>query len=411
MFTLLWDDIWLVLFVLLIAIGVFASQGLLMGLGVMGLLVMGISWIWNKLSLEDVHYERKLSQSKVFIGEEITISFVATNHKPVPLGRLRIEDEIPDQILFPDANVITNTQAASNTLRHSTSLAWYERIKWSYTITSGKRGFYRIGPARLESGDLFGFFRSQKHLHYYDHILVYPKVVTLPELGIPSTRPLGETRGGIAIFQDPSRPQGVREYQVGDPMKTVDWKVSAKMQHLQVRTFEPSSGLTVVLVVAIETAERSWEGYVSADLEAIIVASASLAAYASDQEYSLGLFSNGTPILVDRPMNIPPARSPEQLKIILEALATIQPLPVRPMALELTRKIRQFPIGATLVIVAALISDDMVEAMLNLKRQGYAIVLVHVGNRECPEIPEGILVHRLNDYLESKELAGEFGPA
>ncbi len=411
MFLLVWQDIWIVLFILLIAIGVFAGQGLVIGLGVMGLVVAGISWLWNKLSLEDVQYERKVSQSRVFIGEETTISFVVTNRKPVPLGRLRIEDQIPDQIRFPDANVSTSAHPNSSTIRHSTSLAWYERIKWDYTIKFDKRGFYRIGPARLESGDLFGFFSSQKDVTDDDHILVYPRVVPLPDLGIPATRPLGETRGGIAIFHDPSRPQGIRDYQVGDPMKTVDWKVSAKMQQLQVRTFEPSSALTVVLVVAIETAERSWEGYVPADLEAIVVAAASLAAYASDREYSLGLFSNGTPILADRPMNIPPARSPEQLTIILEALATIRPLPVGPMPLQLTRKPRQFPIGATLVIVASLISDDMVEALLNLKRQGYELVVVHVGRRECPDLPEGILVHRLNDYLERMELAGDFRPA
>ena len=410
MFIAFWYDVWIFLFVLLITIGVFAGQGLVIGLGVMGLLVAGISWLWNKLSLENVWYEREVSQSRVFIGEETTISVMVTNRKPVPLGRLKIEDEFPDLIQFADAGAVTSPRPYSNVLRHSTSLAWYERIKWEYRIKSDQRGYYRIGPARLESGDLFGFFSSQKLVPDDVSLLVYPKVVTLPDLGMPAISPLGETRGGIAIFDDPSRPQGIRDYQVGDPMKTVDWKVSAKMQQLQVRTFEPSSAFTVVLVVVVETTERSWEGYVPVNLESVIVAAASVAAYASQREYSLGLFSNGTPILADRPMKIPPARSPEQLTIILEALATIQPLPMGPMAPQLMAQARQFPVGATLVIVAALISDEMVEAIVNLKRQGYKLVLVHVGNRECPELPEGVLVHRLSEHLERMELASEFKP-
>ena len=410
MFNAFWYDVWIFLFVLLIAIGLFAGQGLVIGLGVMGLLVAGTSWLWNKLSLEDLSYEREVSQSRVFIGEETTLSITVTNRKPVPLGMLRMEDEVPDRIQIAAENVVTSSQPNSNVLRHSTSLAWYERMKWEYKIKSDHRGFYRIGPARLESGDLFGFFTSRKQAPDDAYLLVYPKVVPLPDLVMPAIRPLGETRGGIAIFQDPSRPQGIRDYQVGDPMKTIDWKVSAKMQQLQVRTFEPSSAFTVVLVVVVETTERSWEGYMPTNLESVIVAAASVAAYAAQREYSLGLFSNGTPILADRPMKIPPTRSPEQLTIILEALATIRPLPIGPMAPQLTQHARQFPVGATLVIVAALISDDMVEAIVNLKRQGYKLVLLHVGSRECPELPEGVLVHTLSDYLERMEVASEFGP-
>ena len=410
MFNAFWHDVWIALFVLLIVIGVFGGQGLVVGLGVMGLAVAGIAWLWNKLSLENVSYERKVSESRVFIGEETTLSIIVTNRKPVPLSKLQIEDEIPDPIQFADADVDTDSRPNSNILRHSTSLAWYERMKWEYRIKSDQRGLYRLGPAWLESGDLFGFFSSRMLVPDDAYILVYPKVVPLPELGMPAMRPLGETRGGIDIFQDLSRPQGIRDYQVGDPMKTIDWKVSAKMQQLQVRTFEPSSAFTVVLVVVVETAERSWEGYVPTNLESVIVAAASVAAYAAEREYSLGLFSNGTPILSDRPMKIPPTRSPEQLTVILEALATIRPMPSGPMAPQLTHHARQFPVGTTLVIVAALISDDMVEAILNLQRQGYKLVLVHVGNRECPELPDGVLVHKLSDYLERLEVASEFVP-
>jgi uncharacterized protein (DUF58 family) len=109
-------------------------------------------------------------------------------------------------------------------------------------------------------------------------------------------------------------------------------------------------------------------------------------------------------------MKIPPARSPEQLTIILEALATIRPLPTGPMAPQLTQQARQFPLGTTLVIVAALISDEMVEAIVKLKGQGYKLVIVHVGSRKCPDLPEGILVHSLGDYLERMELTSAFQP-
>ena len=167
---------------------------------------------------------------------------------------------------------------------------------------------------------------------------------------------------------------------------------------------------TVILVVVVETTARSWEGYSPTNLERVITASASIASYASEMQYSFGLFSNGTPILADRPMKVPPARSAEQLTVILEALATIRPLPIGPMAPQLMLYSRQFPIGATLVITVALINDDLKESIADLKRQGYKLVVVFVGDKDCPELPEGVMVYDLKEYFDRLEASSEFGP-
>jgi uncharacterized protein (DUF58 family) len=175
----------------------------------MGLLVAGISWLWNKVSLEEVTYERTISQPRVFIGEETTMSISVINRKPVPLGRLEIWDELPEDVQVVDADITSSANPNSNVLFHSTSMSWYERITWDYKIKSDARGYYRIGPVKMASGDLFGFFNSESRPIVRDYLLVYPKIVPLPEMGLPAVRPLGETRGGIAIFDDPSRPSGI----------------------------------------------------------------------------------------------------------------------------------------------------------------------------------------------------------
>ena len=398
------------MFSLLIFVGIFSGQALVIGLGVMGLLVALVSWLWNKLSLEEVHYERQIEQTRVFRGEETKLRISLTNRKPVPLGKLDLEDEYPEEIEIVGAEVTPSSNPKSMIMRLHTSISWYERIRWEYTIRCDTRGFYRFGPARMESGDLFGFFESETTHIANDYLLVYPRVVPLPELGLPPLRPLGETRGGIEIFQDLSRPSGLREYQVGDPMKLIDWKTTARMGQLQVRTFEPSSNFTVILVVAVETSERSWEGYSPTNLERVITASASIASYAAERQYSIGLFSNGVPILTDRPMKLEAASTPEQLAIILEALATIRPLPIGPMAGQLEVNLRQFPTGSTLVVIAAIMSDALVESVANLRRQGYRVVVVFVGDSEPPDMPEGVVTHDLRRFFENMEMAGEFGP-
>ena len=410
MFNRFWHDIWVLMFVLLIIIGIFSGQALVIGLGVMGLLVALVSWLWNRLSLEDVHYEREIEQTRVFRGEETKLKISLTNRKPVPLGKLDLEDEYPEEVEIIGAEVTPSSNPKSMIMRLHTSISWYERIRWEYTIKCNTRGFYRFGPARLESGDLFGFFESESSHRATDYLLVYPRVIPLPELGLPALRPQGESRGGIEIFQDLSRPAGLREYQVGDPLKIIDWKNTARMGQLQVRTFEPSSNFTMILIVAVETSERPWEGYSPTNLERVITASASIASYASERQFSIGLFSNGVPILTDRPMKLEAASTPEQLAIILEALATIRPLPIGPMAAQLEVNLRQFPTGATLVMVAAILSDELVESAVNLWRQGYKVVVIFVGDSDPPELPEGIALHDLRRFFENMEMAGEFGP-
>ena len=410
MLTRLWHDLWIGLFVVLIIAGVFSGHGLLIGFGVMGLLVAGVSWLWNRVSLEDVVYERTLSQNRVFMGEEVSLTVSLTNGKPVPLARLSVQDTIPLEVEVLGAEMSASASPNARTLRHFTSMAWYERIRWEYSLKSDQRGLHMIGPAHLETGDLFGFFNSEKDLAGRDYLLVYPTVVPLVELGFPATRPLGEVAGGNRMFEDASRPFGLREYRLGDAMKTVDWKATARMRQLQVRTFEPSSSLTVVLVVDVDTTAHYWEGYSAANLERITLAGASVASYASERGYSLGLFSNGTPMLADRPMKIAPSQSPDQLTIILEALATVRPLSMGQMWAQLAQNARQFPLGATLVLVTAFFQPEMAEVVRTLKSRGYRIVVAHVGDGEWPQMPEGVMVHELKAYFEGVEYASAFAP-
>ena len=406
----LWHDLWVTLFVVLVVIGIVSAEGLVVGFGVMGLMVAAISWLWNKLSLEEVTYERHLPQRRVFIGEEVSITVSLTNKKPVPLARLVVEDEVPKVIHIAEAETVLSPNPEAVALRHSISMAWYERVSWTYQIRCFQRGLYQIGPVRLVSGDLFGFFSSERTDYERDYLLVYPRIVPLPDLGPPAAKPLGELSTGMRLFPDPSRPSGVRDYQLGDPLKIMDWKASARMQKLQVRTFDPSSSTTLILVVVVETAARYWEGYSARNLERVITASASVASYAVERQYSLGLFSDGTPMLTDRPMKIPPSRSPEQLTIILGALATIRPLPTGTMGAQLVEESRRFPLGATLIVVAALVLPDLVEAVTTLKSHGYRFVMVYVGDGECPALPDGVVVRHMQDYFARMETESEFLP-
>ena len=100
-------------------------------------------------------------------------------------------------------------------------------------------------------------------------------------------------------------------------MTTVAWKATAKVQRLQVRTYEPSITTTVVLVVAVDTREPYWDRYDRQDLERVITVAASMASYGVGREYATGLFTNDMPVQIRNPLTVPPGRGREQLRLLL----------------------------------------------------------------------------------------------
>jgi len=402
-----WHDVWIAFFIFIIAVGILLGQGLVIAFGVMGLVAGAISLVWNRLALEEVSYERTVSGSRAFIGEELDMTVTLTNRKPLPLPWIRVQDEVPDALQIIEGDVAANIRPRLQTLEHSTSMAWYERIRWRYRLKCTQRGLHRIGPARLESGDPFGFLRNRGDEPVQEIITVYPMVVPLNNLGIPAARPLGDVRSGLPIYRDPARPMGLREYRLGDPLKSVDWKATARMQSLQVRTYEPSSTYTVIVVVAVDTTTPYWEAYFPQDLERVITAAASVASDAIERQYTVGLLSNDLPVLAGRPLTVPPGRGADQMAAILTSLAAIRSYALAPMSRMLLEHSRRLPLGSTLVVCTSHMHPEFVETLNAVRARGFSVVVVYIGAESCPPLHEGILVHNVRQYLDKLEAQGE----
>jgi uncharacterized protein (DUF58 family) len=190
-------------------------------------------------------------------------------------------------------------------------------------------------------------------------------------------------------------------------LKTVDWKATARVQRLQVRTYEPSITTTVVLVVAVDTREPYWDRYERQDLERVLTVAASMASYAVGREYATGLFTNDMPVQIRNPLTVPPARGREQLRLVLGALATVRPYAIQPMATTLAEHSHHFPMGATVVVVTAFMPAIFVSALSELRGRGHKVTVLHVGAEACPDLGESIMVHELRDHLVEMEEAGE----
>ena len=395
-----WQTLWMVFFGVLLAASVIWAHALGIGFGLMGLIAIGIARFWNRVALQKLTYERSFPQERVFFGDEIYMDLVLSNRKPIPLAWLNIDDQLPQGVMPHTASLSRNIQSGIDSMSHSTAVAWYERIRWRYRIDVVGRGEYSIGPARMESGDPFGFFQSRMTVTHLDKLVVYPKVYSLDDIGIPPARPLGDIRGGLEIFPDPSRPAGIREYVRGDPLKTIDWKSTAKQQQLMVRTFEPSSTHTVIIALAVDTMEPYWLSQNPDDLERVISVAASMALYVSGQQYSMGLFSNDMPVGGDRSMTVPPSSDPEHLHTVLTAMALTRPFAPSAMSTALVEQSRKFPFGSTIVLCTHLMTDSLAQAIDELRQRGFRFTVLYTGSETVENPPLEVLFYDLRGHID-----------
>lgn len=405
-----WNDCWVLIIIALVIIGIFSGQGLILGLSVMSLVVVFVAWLWNKVSLENVEYIRVIPQKRVFIGETVPFSIELHNKKPIPLPRIDTVDDIPSALNLNGPDIRPSSVLHAVSMMHSASVSAYQKTVWEYSVQAKRRGFHRLGSVKISGGDIFGLFDSKKTIPTRDYILVYPQILKLPALGMPESRPLGEKITNLNIYQDVSWNRGIRTYERGDPLNTVDWKYTAKKSELMVKTFESTSKSNVILAVSVETSSKVWEGYSAVNLERVVAASASIASYCSEEGFNLGFFSNGTPVLSDLPMRIPASQSEDQLKVILETLATIGPISSGPMSENLNKWYKNFPFGSTAVVVTSFITDQLLDSLRNISKFGCRVVLINVADEPSYSTVDNILIYELGTHFSRMESKGEFVP-
>ena len=214
---------------------------------------MIIIWLltkfWNHFAFRDVTHSRSLSRHRAFIGDTLDYTISLTNEKIVPLIWVDIQDSFPAELELLGASLRGTGTELTKEHRITSSLLPYQRVSWKYSLRCDHRGYHRIGPARLRSGDIFGFTAAEVHLTQVEHLLVYPRLVELEQLVWPSEHPLGESKGHLPIYQDSSRFIGLRDYDPSDPMKHIDWKATARRSTIQTKKYEPVVALKVLIAL------------------------------------------------------------------------------------------------------------------------------------------------------------------
>ena len=404
--------VWLPLGLVLIVGGLAGDAGPVVAIGVFVLLAGGLARLWADRSLERVEFERLLPERRAFPDETLHLTYRLTNRKLLPLPRVELRDQLPEPLTPEELDLSPSGVPKTNVYVRTTHLGWYERTSWSLELPCPERGYYQLGPALLRSGDGFGLFSNERVESQTAGVVVYPRTLSLPDLGLPSFRPLGERKGHLRIFEDPMRIAGVRDYLPGDPMHRIDWKATARRNQLQSRVYEPSTTQHLIVALNIDTLAHSWQGYIPEQLEASLVVTASIARWAFESRYAVGLVANGSLPESDRPISIAPSRAPDQLMHILEALGGIGPMTVTSLSAMLERERHALPLGATIAVVTSVLPEPLAATLRSLDEAGQQVTVLAMVDDDWSDLLGEVPVQRIGQaaFAFAEATQAERGP-
>ena len=262
----------------------------------------------------------------------------------------------------------------------TTLLLPYQMATWKYSLQCLERGYHRIGPVRLRTGDIFGFSSAETRYLQFDDLLVFPTVLDVSRLLFPPEHPLGEIRGSKPIHFDTNRVVGQRDYQSQDPMKHIDWKATARAGTLQTKVFEPVVSLNMLIVMNGSTRDHSWQGSNRRLFERCVTMAASVAGLADQSGYTYSVISNAVASFTGKWINVPMGASSSQFSMTLEALAMAAPYVVAPLSEVMNAGRDSLPPGTTVVLITPAISDSLLADIAGIRDHGCPVLVLYAGD-------------------------------
>ena len=401
------SDLWIIAAVIAIVAGLLASQVVLIVVGVLVLLIWITGKHWPRYAFRRLTYSRRLERRRAFIGDVLDYHITVDNDKLLPMIWLDISDAFP--LGLQTGGTFRRGVGAEAELDHriTTSLLPYQRVTWRFRIRCRARGYHRIGPARLRSGDMFGLTAAERQITDVDYLLVYPRIVDLRLMMTLWEKPLGASRGRRFIQDDPSRFVGLRDYLPTDPLKRIDWKATARRQKLESRVFEPAATRYMLIALNARTGDAAWQGSNRRLFERAVTVAASVAEYARREDYTFGLVSNAIASYSSKWMTVAPGSGSLQLESVLESLAMAGPFWVTELSSVLRNESDALVSGATVVLVTALLSRAVVSETEEIRRRGHHVMIFYAGDGDpgpvAQLLPPEVPVFLAGSYLSGLE--------
>lgn len=311
-------------------------------------------------SPQHIHLEviRELSQQRIVPGNPVEVRLQVTNCGP-DLEEIFLEDDLP-----------AGLEVISGSATLLTALPTGAQVELVYTAR-GQRGDYAFTALQATAGDPFGLVRTQRRFPAPGRITALPLIpqvkrvpirprITRPYAGVIPARQGGP---GVEFF-------GVRLYHNGDPLRRVNWRLSARYdEKLFVTEFEQERVVDVGLILDARS-RSNVETQDDSLFEYQVQAAAGLAQALLRDGNRLSLLVYGQ--YLDRTF---PGYGKIQRERILHALSRAQPGDSQVFDTLENLPTRLLPIRSQIILISPMLPEDL-HILLGLRARGYQLLII-----------------------------------
>jgi uncharacterized protein (DUF58 family) len=289
---------------------------------VLVLLALLQSMLVTRFAFRNLRYTRRFSRLSAFAGDTVQLVEVIQNRKLLPLPLVKAESRISPNLRFH-----SDTENEISGDRYHKSVFYlkpYHQITRRHTVYLAKRGYYQVGSVALVAGDLIGLSAPLLQLDTGAAIEVYPRLLDISEIPVPSSRWQGDLIVKRWIMPDPIWVSGIRPYTPGDDPGDIHWRASARTGELQVKVHDQTADPKMMIVINAQLSEHQWGDLMDYEqdvVEYMISIAASLCVNALQHGIDAGFAANIPLDKGTQPAILLPSRSGVRDTELLSALA------------------------------------------------------------------------------------------
>ena len=363
------------------------------------ILILMQSILFTKWGLSRIGYTRFFSEDAVFEGEEVEMVEQISNKKLLPVPWLRLESHISAELQFRHQH--EHEVADQQFHRSLFSLMPFQKITRRHKVTCKKRGYYQLKTVDITSGDPFGFSETHEKVQVSAELVVYPKLLSIEDIFLPSHSLQGDYSVRRWIIEDPFMKVGIRDYSYGDSMNTINWKATARSGTLQVNQKDFTADLHLMIYLNFELTDDIWMPIMDKPLiEKGISYVATIAQYTLSQGIPTGFSCNSYIKNLDQPnekepIRILPKNSQHQIILLLETLAKLQMDRRVSFPSFLQEEAEQQMPNTDILLITGFLSEKARDRIQELEAQGHAVEIFWLStdsdkDREVSEVKEHV---------------------
>ena len=260
--------------------------------------------LWSKGLFASVDLGR---DRYIFEGEKIEVEETLVNDKWLPLPWVYFKFQL------------SNNGKPAIYQSDMFSIANRRRIRRKRRFTLPARGVWTIGEVDLVSHDLFlSRTYSKVDRTYPGSVTVYPRLIDADEMQLSYEQLSGDIVSRRFSLEDPYLFKGIRDYQPTDPMKSVNFRASARTGDWKVNVHETTVSQRVCLIVGMDKSTRYYDPVV---YEQALRIAGTLAALYERRGVPVSLWSNGADSLQGTATEVEAGCGEDHIYDILGALA------------------------------------------------------------------------------------------